>query len=79
MMHFNKIYNQNMKSAIFGYASTKKEVRGETEREIGRRFVAFFNFSDLAQIAIMTFTNGDTVHNFCSKECTVLSRRKKGF
>lgn len=72
MMHFNKIYNQNRECAMFSYASTKKEAGGDMGQGIGRWFGALFDFFDLAQIAIMTFTDGDTVHNFCSKECTVL-------
>lgn len=61
-----------MESAIFGCASTKKEARGETGRGVGKQFVALFDFSNLAQIVIMTLINRDTVYNFCNKECTVL-------
>jgi len=80
MMHFRKIYTQNTESAIFGCASTKKESRGKTGWGIGRWFVALVDFSDLAQSSSMTFTNGDTVHNFCSIVYRiVLGRMKKGF
>lgn len=61
-----------MESGIFGCSSTKKEVRGETAWGVGRWFVDLFDFSSLAQIAIMTFIKGDTAYNFCNKECTVL-------